>query len=262
MWYRQGHRQFPWRRTTDPYEILVSEVMLQQTQADRVVRYYLDFLAAFPTVADLASASLADVLTVWSGLGYNRRAQHLREAATDVTTNGWPGSVEGLQRLPGVGPYTAAAVGAFAFGWQIAAVDTNARRVLSRWHGEPIEEAALGRAAAAAMAEADAAEWNQAVMELGATVCSPRAPQCQRCPVAQWCAGPEVYTQPRSQRRFEGSGRQLRGSIIRRLVEGPASFEQLIAASGFDAGSVDEALFSLSTDGLVLETDLGFRLPD
>jgi endonuclease III len=138
-WYVQAQRQFPWRETGEPYPILVSEIMLQQTQASRVVPFFDRFMAQFPSVEDLAAAPLSDVLGAWSGLGYNRRARSLHAAAHQISTNGWPATIPGLMELPGIGPYTARAVACFAFGHDEVPVDTNLRRVLSRWHGEPME---------------------------------------------------------------------------------------------------------------------------
>ena len=141
-WYDAHGRDLPWRRTRDPYAILVSEVMAQQTQVGRVVEYYERWLARWPTAAALAAASPADVLTAWVGLGYNRRALRLREAAAIVARDGWPRDAAGLRALPGVGPYTAAAVASFAFGERVAAVDTNVRRVAARLGADPRRAAA------------------------------------------------------------------------------------------------------------------------
>lgn len=260
-WYAEHGRVLPWRLTTDPYPVLVSEVMLQQTQVERVVLHYERFLAAFPTVDRLAGADFAEVARLWSGLGYNTRAKRLHETARVVAVTGWPGTAEELASLPGVGRYTAAAVAAFAFGERIAAVDTNLRRVLSRWHGEALSGNALATAATNDLAD-DAASWNQAMMDLGATMCRPRNPGCDECPVAAWCAGPDTYEPPRPQPRFEGSLRQIRGAVVRRLVLGPGSFEDLVTHSGFDADLVGEALAGLVEDGLVVEDAGGYRLSD
>jgi A/G-specific adenine glycosylase len=211
-WYARVARPLPWRETTDPYAILVSEVMLQQTQAARVVPYYERFLDAFPDAAALAAAAPAAVLAQWSGLGYNRRALALQRAAAHVAEHGWPPDAAGLQALPGVGPYTAAAVASFAFGEQVATVDTNWRRVADRHGSEPGPSPAV----------------NQAMMELGATVCTARAPRCAECPVAGSCAtlaagGPVVPargTRPaRPRERFEDTDRYLRGRVVAALLE-------------------------------------------
>src|SRR5262249_38412709 len=183
-WYAAVRRDLPWRRTNDPYAILVSEVMLQQTQVARVVPSYEAFLARFPSAAALADASAAAVLRAWSGLGYNRRALALQAAAKVVAREGWPREVEGLMALPGVGPYTAAAVASFAFDVQAAAVDTNVRRVIERIDRRRWRPPQLARRAAALLPAGRAADWNQALMELGATICTARTPECDACPVA------------------------------------------------------------------------------
>src|SRR3954452_10553224 len=211
-WYEGVRRPLPWRFTRDPYAILVSEVMLQQTQAARVVPYYERFLSAFPDAAALAGAEPAAVLRHWSGLGYNRRALALQRAAAHVTRHGWPGGAAGLEALPGVGPYTAAAVASFAFGEQVAAVDTNVRRVVER-HGHA-PELPPGRAA----------DLNQAMMELGARVRTARVARCGECPVRAGCraaasGGPAIPARaPKGTRApFEASDRFLRGRVVAAL---------------------------------------------
>jgi A/G-specific adenine glycosylase len=249
-WYRAEGRDLPWRTTTDPYRILVSEVMLQQTQVARVIPAYGRFLAAFPDVAALAAAPLDAVLAAWSGLGYNTRARRLREAARIVEAGGWPTTAAGLRRLPGVGPYTAAAIASFAFGEQVAVDDTNVRRVLSRWSGQHLAGTALREAAQAAIT-GDAATWNQAMMDFGATVCRP-TPRCDVCPVARWCADPTLYRPPPRQSRFQGSDRQVRGAVLRALGgHGWVDHTDLVTATGHGTDRVEAALETLVADGLV-----------
>jgi A/G-specific adenine glycosylase len=260
-WYARVRRPLPWRETRDPYALLVSEVMLQQTQAARVVPFYEAFLARFPTVDALAAAPARDVLAAWSGLGYNRRALALQAAARAVAAEGWP---EDLAELPGVGPYTAAAVGSFAWDREVAAVDTNARRVISRWDGSVPRERALAARAAQWLPAGRAADFNQAMMELGATVCTPRAPRCDECPVAPGCAtraagGPAPRSQPArsgSAPRFEDTDRWARGRIVAALVARECLPEEV-------AGERRErALAGLLRDGLVVRGDDGaVRLP-
>src|SRR3954454_18020734 len=183
-WYARVRRPLPWRATRNPYALLVSEGMLQQTQALRVVPYYERWLARFPDPPALAAAPAREVLAAWSGLGYNRRALALHRAAAVVAARGWPAD---LTELPGVGPYTAAAVGSFAWDRQVAVVDTNVRRVLERRDAVRRTPAALAGRAAELLPAGRAAAFNQAMMELGATVCRPRAPRCGDCPVARGC---------------------------------------------------------------------------
>ncbi|HEX6390856.1 MAG TPA: A/G-specific adenine glycosylase [Solirubrobacteraceae bacterium] len=212
-WYAVNRRDLPWRRTRDPYAILVSEVMLQQTQVARVVPRYDAWLRRWPTAQALAAATPADVLREWVGLGYNARALRLREACAIVAAEGWPTDAAGLRALPGVGPYTAAAVASFAFGEPIAAVDTNVRRVAAR----------LDRTPEQLLPRARAAEWNQALMELGATVCGARRASCEACPAAAWCnTRGAVVPAPRRKgvTRFEDSNRWVRGRIVAALAAG------------------------------------------
>ncbi len=252
-WYDAGHRDLPWRRTTEPWAILVSEVMLQQTQAARVVPYYERFLARFPAPADVADAPPADVLAAWSGLGYNRRALALQRAGAHVAEHGWP---DDLRELPGVGPYTAAAVASFAFGAHAAAVDTNVRRVLDRHAGRGHRPRELADRVTRMLPAGRAAAFNQAMMELGATVCTPRRPGCDRCPVADGCAtrmggGP----QPAPRRigatpRFEDTDRWLRGRIVAALL----AAEPLPSA---EASRMRRTLAGLERDGLIVSTSSG-----
>jgi A/G-specific adenine glycosylase len=251
-WYARVRRDLPWRRTTDPYAILVSEVMLQQTQVARVVPRYLEWLARWPTADALAVASRAEVLAAWIGLGYNRRAVALHAAAQAVARDGWP---DDLRALPGVGPYTAAAVASFAFGAQVAAVDTNWGRVAQR----------LGRGAPARLlAPGRAAEFNQAAMELGATVCTARAPRCAECPLAAWCASAgRAAAAPaparrgaRARARFEDTNRFIRGRVVAALAAGEG------LPSGIASERLERALAGLERDGLVRRAAGGFTLDD
>jgi A/G-specific adenine glycosylase len=220
-WFAEHGRDLPWRRTRDPYAILVSEVMLQQTQVERVVARYLEWLERWPTVDALAEASTADVIRAWQGLGYNRRGLNLLRAAHHVARNGWP---EDLTVLPGVGPYTAAAVRNFAFGAHVLPEDTNVRRVRER----------TGHRFSARAA--------QALMDLGATVCLARIPRCDSCPLAGDCPSRgRRYEPQRKQSRFEGSFRQRRARTLRLVSAGDRPLAELDA----------EAVASLARDGLV-----------
>jgi A/G-specific adenine glycosylase len=217
-WFAAHGRDLPWRGTRDPYAILVSEVMLQQTQFERVVPRYRRWLERWPTPAALAAAPAAEVIVEWQGLGYNRRALNLQRAARLIASEGWP---DDLTLLPGVGPYTAAAVANFAFGCDVLPVDTNVRRVQER--------TTVTFSAAAA----------QALFDLGATVCLARVPRCGACPLAGGCpARGRRYAPARRQSRFEGSFRQRRALALRTVSGG--------------LGCEDHAaLASLARDGLV-----------
>jgi A/G-specific adenine glycosylase len=228
-WYEADHRDFPWRRTDDPYEILVSEVMSQQTQLGRVVEAWADFLAEWPTAAALAAADRSDVVSFWSShsLGYNNRAKYLHEAARQVTEEyggEFPRTPAELSELMGVGPYTANAVASFAFNDGDAVVDTNVKRVLHRAFDVPDDDDAFERVARVLMPAGESRVWNNAVMELGGVACG-KTPRCDEagCPWRRWChayetgdfTAPDVPTQP----SFEGSRRQFRGRIVRTLGE-------------------------------------------
>jgi len=230
-WFRENGRDLPWRRTTDPYAILVSEVMAQQTQVDRVVPRYERWLERWPTVSALAAASAADVIREWKWLGYNRRAVNLHRAAQHVAAHGWP---DDLTELPGVGRYTADAVACFAFGRDALPVDVNVRRVQER----------TGRTFSAAA--------GQALMDLGATICLARVPRCEACPLAGGCPSRGSRYEPlRKQGPFEGSFRKRRAETLR-LV---ADLERPLAELD------PQAVESLARDGLVLVADGTVSLP-
>jgi A/G-specific adenine glycosylase len=196
-WYRAARRDLPWRRTTDPYAIAVSELMLQQTQVVTVIPYYERWMAKFPDWRALANSSLETVLKAWEGLGYYRRARHLHELARAVAAlkEGLPRNEEGLRALPGIGPYTAAAIGSIAFGLPLAVLDGNVMRVLARLLAcaddiaRPATREKLQRTADAFLDRANPGMHNQALMEVGATICVPRRPLCLVCPLRRDCRG-------------------------------------------------------------------------
>jgi A/G-specific adenine glycosylase len=262
-WYDGARRDLPWRSTRDPYRVLVSEVMAQQTQISRVAGHYGRFTQQFPTVEALASASLAEVLSAWSGLGYNRRARYLHAAAARVVTHGWPTTAAGLRELPGVGPYTAAAVACLAFDEPVAAVDTNMRRVLSRWVGKPLAGNELTAAAATELDRARAPDWNQAIMDLGASICSPRAPGCNACPVQAWCSDSSIYVPPPQQGRFIGSTREARGAVLKTLIGVTTATESALAKdSGIERERLAVALADLELEGMIQQSNGAWTLAD
>jgi A/G-specific adenine glycosylase len=196
-WYAQHKRELPWRRDHDAYRVWVSEIMLQQTRVAAVLEHYRVFLEAFPSVEALAGAPEEQVLALWSGLGYYRRARMLHKAANLVVKESGgliPRTEAELRKLPGVGRYTAAAIASIAFGEPVAVVDGNVERVLSRLDGEPRSDASAWGRAQELLDPRSAGDWNQAMMELGATVCTPQNPQCLLCPVHGWCRAPGAAT--------------------------------------------------------------------
>ena len=227
-WYRKHGRELPWRTTHDPYAILVSEVMLQQTQVERVIPRWIAWLQRWPTADALAAASPADAIVAWQGLGYNRRAVNLHRAARIVASDGWP---DDLTELPGVGPYTAAAVGNFAFARDVLPIDTNVRRIQERT-GESFDGSCA-----------------QALFDLGATICLARIPRCGECPLAAACPSRGSRYEPlRKQSAFAGSFRERRAKALRAVARG-------------EQPSDGEALGSLERDGLVSLTDGLASLP-
>jgi A/G-specific adenine glycosylase len=230
-WFGANGRDLPWRATVDPYAILVSEVMLQQTQVERVVPRYRSWLDRWPTVESLAAAPASDVIRAWQGLGYNRRALNLHRAACHVARAGWP---DDLTELPGVGTYTAAAVRRFAFQDDVLPVDVNVERVQRR----------TGRAFSSSVA--------QALMDLGATICLARVPRCDECPLRDECPSRGIREKPaRKQGPFEGSFRQRRAATLRVVAETRREIGELD----------DEAVRSLERDGLVVVEDGLVTLP-
>jgi A/G-specific adenine glycosylase len=235
-WFAANHRDLPWRRTRDPYRILVSEVMLQQTQVDRVIPYFERWLEQFPTVEALANAPTADVITAWSGLGYNRRAVYLQKTARAVVDEHggvFPCTREELLDLPGVGPYTAGAITAFAFEQDVAFLDTNIRRVVHRLgfgSDVPARQATEREILVAAerlVPEGAGWIWNQALIEFGALQCTQRRPACVICPLQRVCAAfPAIQSdiaelpvgvRLKNQANFSGSNRQFRGRVVEEL---------------------------------------------
>jgi A/G-specific adenine glycosylase len=285
-WSSRTRRDLPWRRTRDPWAVLVSELMLQQTQVSRVIPRYEEFVQRFPDPEACASAPVGAVVEAWAGLGYNRRAVNLHRTASQVVERHGgrlPGSLDELLALPGIGPYTARAVLAFAYEKQVGVVDTNAARVLAR--------AVAGRRLTLGEVQAHADrlvpaerswEWNQAMLDLGATVCTARSPRCDVCPLSGSLTGrrrslcawsvagrpdpdPAVGSAGTSGRQstFAGSDRQGRGRLVSALRQGSVKWDAIASAAGWpdDPARGERVAATLVADGLAVATDLGLTLP-
>lgn len=254
-WWRDNARELPWRSNNSPYSVLVSEVMLQQTQVSRVIPKYHDFMKAFPTLKDLAEADTRRLLQVWSGLGYNRRALWLREAAREIIEVGeFPQTIEDLRKLKGIGPYTSRSILIFAFNQDIVTIDTNIRRVLiaNGFGTENMSEAKLQHIAEQLLPRGRSSDWHNALMDLGATVQTTKA---------------TGIAPTSSQPKFEGSSRQLRGAIIRVLTcSDTLGLQDLVSQMDIECikpKEVQEALNQLVSEGLVACTDSGeYTIPE
>jgi A/G-specific adenine glycosylase len=273
-WYRESARDLPWRASDrTPWGVLVSEIMLQQTQVDRVLPVWRAWLERWPSPSDLAAAPLDEVLRAWGRLGYPRRARWLWQAAQHITAHfdgAVPSDEATLRELPGVGSYTAAAVAAFAFSQPAVVLDTNVRRVLARavlGQSHPVAHitAAERTLAQSLIPTKDPAQWSIAIMELGALICTARDPQCSKCPIANQCAWraagfPEATHERRRAKPYVGSDRQARGTILAILREA----DHAINADEFQISDPDQrerALQTLIDDGLITQSDNGYALP-
>jgi A/G-specific adenine glycosylase len=255
-------RDLPWRHSRDPWAVLVSEVMAQQTQVDRVVPKWGAFMERFPTPADCATAPVADVLRLWLGLGYPRRAVNLHTTAGRlVELGGYPDTLEGWLAMPGIGPYTARAVLAFSTGADVAVVDTNTARVLARWANQRLTAREAQTMADSLVPSGEAWAWNQVFMDLGAQVCRP-VPRCDECPAAHGCAwnlsglpepDPAVGSAGVSARqaRFEGSDRQARGRMMAAVNGHAVRRTDAARIMNCDAERAERLITALVRDGLV-----------
>ena len=276
-WGERTRRDLPWRRTRDPWAVLVSELMLQQTQVARVVPKYAGFLDRFPTPAACAAATPAEVVRLWAGLGYNRRALNLHRAAqacVEHHAGQLPRTIDELRALPGIGPYTARALLAFSANADVGVLDTNAARVTARLAGRRLNAMDAQEAADAAVPTGAGWAWNQAILDLGATVCTKRVARCDACPVAAHCAwhvaghpepDPAEGSAGTSGRQFvfEGSDRQGRGRLVDALRTGPVRSEDLAATMGWpdDPMRAERVAATLVLDGLAEPTPDGLALP-
>jgi len=270
-WITPRLRQLPWRDTRDPWHVLVSEVMLQQTGVNRAMPKWSVFINEFPTALDCSQAPLGDVLRLWQGLGYPRRAKNLQAAAKVVVEQHdgvVPNTLEELLALPGIGPYTARAVLAFAFEVDAAVVDTNIARVLARFHGRTLKARDAQMLADDWVPQGEAWLWNQALMDLGATICRPQ-PACDECPLQEDCSWRGQGVDPSvgsagvsvAQAKFAGSDRQARGRLIKALGEMPVSLVAIAEVMDRPFDVAQRLVNNLLDEGLIVREGDELRLP-
>jgi A/G-specific adenine glycosylase len=271
-WGSGSLRDLPWRRTSDAWHVLVSEIMLQQTSVARVMPKYEAFIEAFPTPAHLANAPLGDALRLWSGLGYPRRCRNLQATAVVLHEkyNGtMPNTLDELLALPGIGQYTARAVLAFAHRIDVAVVDVNVSRVLSRLQGVPMKARELQVFADELLPQGLAWEWNQVMMDFGARQCGVRSPLCDSCPVKKQCRFKGIGEDPaatsagvsKPQARFEGSDRQARGRALRALSVGAADINDVIESMRVEPARAMMLIDALAQEGLLRRVGKQLTLP-
>jgi A/G-specific adenine glycosylase len=271
-WGSGSLRDLPWRRTSDAWHVLVSEIMLQQTSVARVLPKYEAFIEAFPTPAHLANAPLGDALRLWSGLGYPRRCRNLQAASVilhNLYNDVMPNTLEELLALPGIGQYTARAVLAFAHRIDVAVVDVNVSRVLSRLQGVPMKARELQLFADELLPPGLAWEWNQVMMDFGARQCGVRTPLCDSCPVKEQCRYMGIGEDPaatsagvsKPQARFEGSDRQARGRAIRAVSDGVTHVGEVVEAMRVLPERGESLINTLCDEGLLRRTGEQLTLP-
>lgn len=273
-WWPEVARDLPWRHTRDPWLVLVSEVMSQQTQVGRVIPKWTAFVDRFPTPADAAAVPAGDLISMWVGLGYNRRALMLHSCAVEIVERHGglvPDTLDELLALSGIGPYTARAVMAFAFEADVGVLDTNIGRVLARVGGGPLDQRRAQQWADRLVPTGRSWEWNQAFLDFGAKICQKRTPQCEQCPILTLCrwqgsgddpaVGSAGVSAPQS--KFEGSDRQGRARLVAKLGQGPMPVSQARETLGFgnDSERVDRVLASLLSDGMVIAVGDSLSLP-
>jgi A/G-specific adenine glycosylase len=279
QWGSSELRDLPWRRESDPWRVLVSEVMLQQTSVVRVLPKFEPFINAFPTPHALSNAPLGEALTLWQGLGYPRRCRNLRDAAISIVEHHAgvvPCRLEELLALPGIGPYTARAVLAFAYRHDVAVVDVNVSRVFSRVCGTPMRARELQDLADELVPLGMSWEWNQVIMELGGRVCVARSPRCMSCPIHSWCAFARMTLEERAvdpaslsagaskpQARFEGSDRQLRGKVLRIVLDSACAIDDIVMQCDDVTNSerVERIVADLVAEGLLIRSHNQISVP-
>ena len=250
-WYKKNKRAFSWRKTTDPWQILLIETLSQQTQLERANEYFDKFLIQFPSPKSMANSSLKIILKMWSGLGYNNRAKRLYEASKIIEKKGFDQIYPNFEVLPGVGPYTKSAILSFAYGEKVLAIDTNIERIIQRYFGLNDTKDFFKENTRYFLNNVDSRDINQAFMDFGSSICKSSNPMCSICPIESDCS--KYFSDSKSSReKFKGSNREVRGKIIKLLIrEGHINNQKLFEEIGEDSEKVNKALEGLKKDNLI-----------
>ena len=250
-WYKKNKRSFLWRKTTDPWQILLIETLAQQTQLERANNYFKKFIEVFPTPKSMANSSLKIILQMWSGLGYNNRAKRLYEASKIIEKKGFNQIYPNFDDLPGVGPYTKNAILSFAYGEKVLAIDTNIERIIKRYFGLNDTKDFFKENSKYFLQKVDSREINQAFMDFGSSICKSTKPMCSTCPIERGCS--KYFSNRKSTKEnYKGSNREVRGKIVKLLVnEGSINNLKLLEELNEDSEKVKKALEGLKKDNLI-----------
>jgi len=250
-WYKKNNRSFLWRKTTDPWQILLIETLAQQTQLERANNYFKKFIEVFPSPKSMANSSLNIILQMWSGLGYNNRAKRLYEASKIIEKKGFNQIYPNFDDLPGVGPYTKNAILSFAYGEKVLAIDTNIERIIQRYFGLNDTKNFFKENSKYFLQKVDSREINQAFMDFGSSICKSTNPMCSTCPIERGCS--KYFSNRKSTKEnYKGSNREVRGKIVKLLVnEGSINNLKLLEELNEDSEKVKKALEGLKKDNLI-----------
>ena len=250
-WYKKNKRAFSWRKTTDPWQILLIETLSQQTQLERANEYFDKFLIQFPSPKSMANSSLKIILKMWSGLGYNNRAKRLYEASKIIEKKGFDQIYPNFEVLPGVGPYTKSAILSFAYGEKVLAIDTNIERIIQRYFGLNDTKDFFKENTRYFLHNVDSRDINQAFMDFGSSICKSSNPTCSICPVESCCS--KYFSDSKSTKeKFKGSNREVRGKILKLLVnKGHINNQKLFEEIDEDSDKITKALEGLKKDNLI-----------
>jgi A/G-specific adenine glycosylase len=251
-WYKKNKRAFPWRNTTDPWQILLIETLSQQTQLERANKYFDKFLLAFPSPKSMANSSLKIILNMWSGLGYNNRAKRLYEASKIIEKKGFNQIYPNFDDLPGVGPYTKNAILSFAYGEKVLAIDTNIERIIQRYFGLNDSKDFFKENSKYFLHKVSSRDINQAFMDFGSSICKSSNPTCNNCPIESGCSK-YFSTSKKSKEKFKGSNREVRGKIVKLLInKGNINNQKLFEEIDEDSEKIKKALEGLKKDNLIM----------